>query len=77
MQQQICVLAAAALLLLLASPVQAEQAKAPAPKEEPCANSKMKSACKNSEATRSLLRTAPQDQPKSNSDKSSGGTLAK
>jgi hypothetical protein len=77
MQKQIRIFTAALLLILLAGPVHAEKAKAPAPKDDPCANSKMKSACKNSEATRALLRTVPPDQSKNGARKSSGAPLAK
>ncbi|MEX2128047.1 MAG: hypothetical protein WD871_07360 [Xanthobacteraceae bacterium] len=52
-----------------------EKAKSPPqPKSDPCAGDRMKSACKNSEATRSLLRTQPPPSTKSSTGSNSGGS---
>jgi hypothetical protein len=72
---------------VLAAPPSVTPAFAEKAKTDPCADTKMKSACKNSEAVRSLLRTSdpPPDKSKadasktdkSKAEKSGEGVLAK
>jgi hypothetical protein len=66
--------------LLSAGAANAEKAKSPPPKSttaDPCAGDRMKSACKNMEATRSLLRTAPPPSKKPSDAGSGAKSLAK
>jgi hypothetical protein len=66
--------------LLAAGAANAEKAKSPPPKSttaDPCANDRLKSSCKNAEATRSLLRTQPPPSQKPAGAGTSGKSLVK
>lgn len=77
------VLAIAATVCLVSVAASAkDKAKSPPPKDtkttaDPCAGDRMKSACKNMEATRSLLRTAPPPSKKPSDAGSGAKSLAK
>lgn len=47
------------------------------PPPDPCANSKMRSACRNAEAVRSLLREPPPMDPKPAADAGAGTAVVK
>ena len=69
-------ISAAAVLAapLSVTPVSAEKAKTDA---DPCAGTKAKSACKNAEAVRGLLRTSDPPSDKAKPGKSGEGVLTK